>query len=570
MNLDTNLLPIYRIKYRPYSLILLPNGDFVNCPWWYDAVVYQIYPRSFADSNNDGEGDFVGITNRLAHVASLGVDAIWLSPFYQSPNRDGGYDVSDPRAIDPRFGTLSDFQKLMQRANELGLKVIVDLVPNHFSDQHHWFKAALASSPNSPARNRFHFYDGRGAAGELPPNNWESVFGGPSWTRITESDGKPGQWYLHLFDSSQPDLNWNNPEVNEDFEKTIKFWLDLGVAGFRIDVAHGLAKEEIYQDHPDPVGLTAALRLDVTGIDPEYRKQLLSDIPFFDRDGVHEIYRDWRKLIDTYPGERFFVAEAWVYPTSRAIRYVRPDELHQIFNFDFLTIEWNAEKIKSAIDKVTSEFKNVTSPPTWVLNNHDSPRVVTRLGGGTIGLAKARALAMVTQALPGNLYIYQGEELGLEDAPVLPEHRQDPIFFRTNGAQLGRDGVRVPIPWEGEAPPFGFAEFNSWLPLPAHWRELSVAVQQQDSQSTLNLYRKLLKIRKSHPALGGLVGVNWQEAPIGILRFEREPGFELVANTTDTDFKFSTPKTLLAASMPVQIAESEITLPPHTTVWLAE
>lgn len=541
----------------------------MKSPWWHDAVVYQIYPRSFADSNNDGEGDFVGITARLEHVASLGVDAVWFSPFYKSPNRDGGYDVSNPREVDPRFGTLDDFRQMMNRADELGLKVIVDLVPNHFSDQHQWFQAALAAAPNSAERRRFHFYDGRGESGELPPNNWESVFGGPSWTRINEPDGRPGQWYLHLFDSSQPDLNWDNPEVNEDFEKTIKFWLDLGVAGFRIDVAHGLAKEQIYQDHPDPVSLTAALRLDVTDIDPEYRKQLLTDIPFFDRDGVHQIYRGWRKIIDTYPGDRFFVAEAWVYPTSRAVRYVRPDELHQIFNFDFLTIEWDAAKIKSAVERVTTEFANVTAPPTWVLDNHDSPRVVSRLGGGEVGLQKARALAMVTQALPGNLYIYQGEELGLEDVPVAAADRQDPIFFRTNGKQLGRDGVRVPLPWQGDEPPFGFSASKSWLPQPASWRELTVAAQNEKADSTLNLYRKLLRLRRSHPALGGLTEINWIESPPGILRFERSPGFELVANTTSTHFKFTTPNRALVSSAPIEIAGEEITLPSNSTVWLS-
>lgn len=541
----------------------------MTSPWWHDAVVYQIYPRSFADSNNDGEGDFVGITARLEHVASLGVDAVWFSPFYKSPNRDGGYDVSNPREVDPRFGTLDDFKQMMNRADELGLKVIVDLVPNHFSDQHQWFQAALAAAPNSAERRRFHFYDGRGESGELPPNNWESVFGGPSWTRVNEPSGRPGQWYLHLFDSSQPDLNWDNPEVNEDFEKTIKFWLDLGVAGFRIDVAHGLAKEQIYQDHPDPVALTAALRLDVTDMDPDYRKQLLTDIPFFDRDGVHQIYRGWRKIIDTYPGDRFFVAEAWVYPTSRAVRYVRPDELHQIFNFDFLTIEWDAAKIKSAVERVTTEFANVTAPPTWVLDNHDSPRVASRLGGGEVGLQKARALAMITQALPGNLYIYQGEELGLEDAPVAAADRQDPIFFRTNGQQLGRDGVRVPLPWQGDEPPFGFSASKSWLPQPASWRDLTVAAQNEKADSTLNLYRKLLRLRRSHPALGGLTEINWIESEPGILRFERNPGFELVANTTSTSYKFTTSKQVLVSSSPIEITGEEITVPSNSTVWLS-
>lgn len=544
-------------------------GAPVKKLWWHDAVVYQIYPRSFADSNNDGEGDFAGITARLEHVAKLGADAVWLSPFYKSPNRDGGYDVSDPREVDARFGSLADFKSMKLRADQLGIKVVVDLVPNHFSDQHVWFQAALAAAPGSKQRSRFHFYDGRGSEGELPPNNWQSIFGGPSWTRVVESDGKPGQWYLHLFDSSQPDLNWNNPEVNEDFEKTIRFWLDLGVSGFRIDVAHGLAKDEIYQDHPDPAGLTAAMRLDITDFDPQYRKELLTNIPFFDKDGVHQIYRGWRKLIDSYPGEQFFVAEAWVYPSNRAARYVRPDELHQIFNFDFLTVAWDAESIKVAIDRTLNELGAVQAPPTWVLCNHDCARVVTRLGGGAAGLAKAKALALLTHALPGNVYIYQGEELGLEDAPVATENRQDPIFHRTNGAQLGRDGVRVPIPWEGDDPPFGFSEHNSWLPLPASWRNLSVAKQQTDPSSVLRMYQEMLKIRKFHPGLGGTHEVNWVAAPQGVVRFTREPDFELIANTTSAEVVIQTTKKLLLSSQSgVLIVLGQLTLPANCTVWL--
>lgn len=537
--------------------------------WWHDAVVYQIYPRSFVDSNNDGEGDFPGLTQHLEYLAKLGIDAIWLTPFYQSPNKDGGYDVSDPRSVDPRFGTIDDFKNLKQRAVELGIRVIVDLVPNHFSIEHDWFKQALASSPGSAARARFHFYDGQGEHGEQPPNNWLSIFGGPSWTRVNELDGKPGQWYLHLFDTSQPDLNWENPEVAADFEKTMLFWLDLGVDGFRIDVAHGLVKENIYQDHPDPVNLINAMRLDVVGFDPEYRKKLLTNIPFFDREGVHAIYRRWRKFIDSYPGDQFFVAEAWVYPTHRAARYVRTDELHQIFNFDFLNVPWNAEELKVTINRVLAELAEVSAPPTWVLDNHDCPRVVTRLGGGEIGLRKARALALLTQALPGNLYIYQGEELGLEDAEVANEFRQDPIFFRTNGAQLGRDGVRVPIPWSGDKPPFGFSNSKSWLPIPESWRNLTIANQNVDSESTLNLYRTALKIRKSHPGLGGVHSLTWQDAPDGIVRFTRDPNFELIANTTDHIIEISTKRKLLLSSTPIKEFGESIKLPPHTTVWLS-
>jgi len=329
----------------------------MNSQWWREAAIYQVYPRSFQDSNGDGEGDLNGVISRLGYLKELGIDAIWLSPFYTSPNNDGGYDVADPRDVDPRFGNLGDAINLIERAHEIGLKIIVDIVPNHFSTEHRWFKEALASKPGSQARSRFHFYDGRGEHGEIPPNNWCSIFGGPAWTRIRESDGSEGQWYLHLFDSTQADLNWENPEVWSDFESTLRFWLDKGVDGFRIDVAHGLAKDEILKDHRDPEGLTRALRLDVSDMAREERESLLSDVPFFDREGVHEIYRRWRKIFDSYPGERMSVAEAWVHPSSRAVRYVRSDELHQIFNFDFLIAEWDAEFLKSAI--ISFRVKNL-------------------------------------------------------------------------------------------------------------------------------------------------------------------------------------------------------------------
>jgi len=248
--------------------------------WWLDAVIYQVYPRSFRDSNNDGAGDLAGVIQGLPYLSSLGVDAIWLSPFFKTPNKDGGYDVADPRDVDPLFGTLSDAENLITHAHGFGIKVIFDIVPNHFSSEHIWFQAALASEPGSKERARFHFADGKGANGDTPPNNWESLFNGAAWSRVIEKDGKPGQWYLHLFDSSQPDLNWHNPEVQEDFEKTIRFWLDRGLDGFRIDVAHGMFKSDITQDHRDPKALTRALRVDLGGMDFEVRKALLSDIPF--------------------------------------------------------------------------------------------------------------------------------------------------------------------------------------------------------------------------------------------------------------------------------------------------
>lgn len=452
--------------------------------WWKEAVFYQIYPRSFFDSNGDGEGDLQGITDHLEYVQHLGVDAIWLSPFYSSPNKDGGYDVADPRDVDPRHGTLADARHLFMRAHELGLKVLVDIIPNHFSSEHAWFKEALTSPQDSPERSRFHFYEGKGV--NTPPNNWISLFGGPAWTQVSD-----GQWYLHLFDSTQPDLNWTNADVKEDFEKTIRFWIDLGVDGFRIDVAHGLVKENILHDHFDPQGLSNALRLDVEMGDAE-RNALLSTVPFFDREGVHDIYRQWRKLFDSYDREIMAVAEAWVHPPERATLYVRPDELQQVFNFDLLVAPFDDEAIFTCIERTLKLIGGVGASPTWALSNHDSPRVVSR-----IGAEEARALALFIFGLPGSCYVYQGQELGLPDAELDDSVRQDPAFFRTHGAQKGRDGARVPMPWAGSTSPFGFTTGVPWLPVPQSWAPLTIEHQSGDASGSLELYRCAIEIRRN-------------------------------------------------------------------------
>jgi len=537
--------------------------------WWRNATIYQVYPRSFQDTDGDGEGDLRGVIKRLPYLRWLGVDAIWLSPFYRSPNRDGGYDVSDPRDVDPRFGDLTTAKELIEQTHNAGLKIIVDIVPNHFSTDHNWFKEAINSPKNSEARKRFHFYDGRGEFGEIPPNNWNSIFGGPAWTRITNEN--EGQWYLHLFDSTQADLNWQNLDVRRDFEITLKFWLDLGVDGFRIDVAHGLAKDEILKDHPDPSGLTRALRLDVTDMPDEERAALLSDVPFFDREGVHEIYRSWRKIFDSYPGERISVAEAWVHPSSRAARYVRSDELHQIFNFDFLIAPWNGEYLKEAIDRTLQDVGAVGAPATWVLSNHDSPRLVTRLGGGAIGQRRARAFALLTHALPGGCYIYQGEELGLSDGLIPDSARQDPVYFRTGGIDKGRDGARVPMPWSNDLN-FGFTKGNPWLPMSFDLSE-SVETQMQVKESSLNLYRSSLEIRSGHPALKKSRDqkIVWLETPRGVIGFNRTPGLVVYANTTNQEvlIKLSRPaKLLLASANDVKIVGSDLYLTADSTCWL--
>lgn len=473
--------------------------------WWRSGVIYQIYPRSFADSNGDGLGDLKGITSKLDSLATLGIDAIWLSPFYSSPQKDGGYDVSDYIAVDPIFGTLSDFDNLLEKAHALGIRVMIDLVPNHSSDQHEWFKRALASKPGSPERAFYHFKDGLGENGELPPNNWVSMFGGPAWTRVTESDGKPGQWFVHLFDSSQPDLNWANPEVQLEFEKILKFWLDRGVDGFRVDQPHAMAKAEGLPDHPYVKEAGAGF---IEGRE---------NPPMWFQEEVHEIFRKWRKILESYPGDRAMCGEAYVYPLSLMAKWVRSDEFHQTFNFRFLDAGWDPKKLFDAINESFEAFDGVGAPSTWVLNNHDVIRHASRFGGDygratasdgigfgqpqpdpVLGLQIAKGATLFMLGLPGASYLYQGEELGLPEHTTLENrYRQDPTFARTNGARVGRDGCRIPLPWEPEGDSSGFSESGkSWLPQPESYKELARSIQEKNPESTLSFYKAALDLRK--------------------------------------------------------------------------
>ncbi|MGW5234780.1 glycoside hydrolase family 13 protein [Streptomyces nodosus] len=548
--------------------------------WWRDAVIYQVYPRSFADSNGDGMGDLEGVRSRLPYLRDLGVDAVWLSPFYASPQADAGYDVADYRAVDPMFGTLLDADALIRDARELGLRIIVDLVPNHSSDQHEWFKRALAEGPGSPLRERYHFRPGKGEHGELPPNDWESIFGGPAWTRVTEPDGTPGEWYLHLFAPEQPDFNWDHPAVGDEFRSILRFWLDMGVDGFRIDVAHGMVKAE---------GLP-----DLGGHDQ--LKLLGNDVmPFFDQDGVHDIYRQWRTILDEYAGrgegpdgsssegrrgERIFVAEAWTPTVERTANYVRPDELHQAFNFQYLGTYWDAAELRVVIDRTLDAMRPVGAPATWVLSNHDVTRHATRFGNepglGTqirtpgdreLGLRRARAATLLMLALPGSAYLYQGEELGLPDVVDLPDDvRQDPAYFRGEGQDGFRDGCRVPIPWTRDGSSYGFGSGGSWLPQPEVWGELSVEAQQGVPGSTLELYRTALAVRREQPSLGAGDRVEWLDAPEGVLAFRRGE-FVCVANTTGEPVTVPSYGRLLVASTEVTVADGATSVPADTTTW---
>jgi alpha-glucosidase len=506
-------------------LDLVPDraSDRADADWWRSAVTYQIYPRSWADSDGNGIGDLPGITARLPYLRDLGVDAVWISPFYRSPMADAGYDVADYESIDPIFGKLSDADALIARAHQLGLKVIIDLVPNHTSDEHAWFRAALAAPPGSPERARYIFRDGKGPGGDEPPNNWPSVFGGIAWTRVTEDDGEPGQWYLHLFDRKQPDLNWANPQVRAEFLDILRFWLDRGVAGFRVDVAHGLVKDPALPDWHGPLRLLDSSEDDLS---PDGTRH-----PFWDQEGVHEIYEEWRRVLDEYDDPtRILCGEAWVQPVERLMRYVRPTEMHQSFNFDFLMCPWDASELVATITESLAAAASVGAPTTWVLSNHDVVRHASRLGlpeihgringiraedpqpDAELGLRRARAATTMMLGLPGAAYLYQGEELGLPDATKLPaEVRQDPAFLRTNGAETGRDGCRIPFPWSGSGPSLGFGPTEAtWLPQPAVYRDLAVDRQEGVPGSTLELYRRLLELRRGYALGSG--ALQWLEA----------------------------------------------------------
>ena len=452
-----------------------PSDTPATSPWWKHSVCYQVYARSFADSDGDGVGDLTGIEQRLPYLADLGVDSVWITPFFTSPQNDHGYDVADYREVDRLFGSLEDFDSMLARAHDLGLRVIVDLVPNHTSIEHAWFQKALETEPGSPERDRYVFRDGRGPDGAEPPNNWRSVFGGPAWTR----DGD-GQWYLHMFDSTQPDLNWWNPAVGDEFESILRFWLDRGVDGFRIDVAHGLYTPLEMKDLEDE----------------EIRNLGATTFPMWDQPQVHDVYRRWRQVLDEYDGDRMAIAEAWVATAESMARYIRPDELQQAFNFHWLQAPWSAKAFRDVIDESLHAVGLADAAATWVLSNHDVVRHVTRYGGGALGLARGRAALLTMLALPGGAYVYQGEELGLEEVEVAPEHRQDPTWLRGGG--VGRDGCRVPIPWAGDEPPFGFGpgEGQPWLPQPDTWAAQSVAAQADDPESMLSFYKLALRTRR--------------------------------------------------------------------------
>lgn len=531
--------------------------------WWRRAAVYQVYVRSFRDTDGDGVGDMAGIVEKLPYLRDLGVDAVWVNPFYPNGGRDGGYDVSDHCDVDPRLGTLEDAERVIERAHELGLRVIYDVVPNHVSWEHPWFIEALAAGPGEPARDRFHFREGSGPDGAEPPNNWRSFFGGPAWTRVGESRW----WYLHLFDEGQPDLNWEHPEVLERFDDVLRFWLDRGVDGFRVDVAHSIAKHPEWKDlEPGQDALEVGAE----------------EHPYLDRDELHDIARRWRRVLDEYD-DRMMVAEAYVHRTRRPL-YVRPDEYHQAFNFEFLSVGWDADALGEMIPTVTAAAHEVDSTPTWVLSNHDQVRHTTRLGlppdvnakewlldgphealDAKLGLRRARAMALVMFALPGSAYVYQGEELGLPEVWDLPPSAlRDPTWRRSGGTEKGRDGCRVPLPWEADAPNFGFGG-EPWLPQPPRFRGRAADVQAGDPASVLELYRVALELRDRWCIEDEQVDL--LDLPNGVVGFARGSGLRCIINMGDEPFTLPDGEVLLHSAGPAHTDGAD--LAPGDAVWLA-
>lgn len=544
--------------------VLIKNTSTVTMPtdagWWRDAVIYQVYVRSFADGNGDGTGDLAGVRARLGYLKDLGVDAIWFNPWYPSPLADGGYDVQDYRDIDQRFGTLDEAEQLIAEALALGIRTIIDIVPNHISDQHEWFRQALAAGPGSPERERFWFHPGLGENGDEMPTDWVSSFQGDTWTRTTNPDGTPGEWYLHLFTPEQPDLNWNHADVRREHEDILRFWFDRGVAGVRIDSAALPVKDPALPALPSGVIAPGAH-------------------PHLDRDELHDIYRGWRAVADEYQGERVLVGEVWLDDAERFARYLRPDEMHTAFNFDFMTRPWSAQAMRSSITRTLAEHAPVGAPATWVLSNHDVTRPATRYGRADSSFAfdrkrfgtptdavrgqrRARAAALLTAALPGSLYIYQGDELGLPEVELPREVIQDPMHHRSGGVDPGRDGCRVPLPWAGARTPYGFGG-EPWLPQPGDWEPFTVEAQETDPTSTLHLYRRAIALRRSIRDLTA-GALEWLELGADVIAFRRGDDFISVTNLGGTAVPLPAHHEVLVSSAPLDVA-----LPPDSTAWLA-
>lgn len=457
--------------------------------WWHGAVGYEVYVRSFADSDGDGLGDLPGVRAKLAYLADLGVDLVWLTPFYPSPQADHGYDVADYLDVDERFGTLADLQGLIADAHELGLRIVVDLVPNHTSEQHPWFEDAR-SSRDAERRDWYVWRDPAPDGG--PPNNWVSHFGGPAWAL----DEATGQYYMHLFLPEQPDLNWANDEVRAAFEQILTTWFDRGVDGVRIDVAHSLVEDPAFRDNP---------RIAPVPDDPTLDELFgqFDHVYDVDQPEVLDIYRAWNRVAADH--DRLLLGEVYLLDPAKLARYVAGDALHLAFSFDTLKVGWDADAIRETL---RSYVQSSGDSVAWPLSSHDDPRAATRFGGGDLGARRALAYLTFLCGLPGVPFLYQGDELGLDDGILDPSIARDPVAVRNTG-ESGRDGVRTPMLWEPR-PGFGFTHGEPWLPFGAnHDNGRTAAAQASDPTSWLERTRALLAVRRQLGALTDGSATTW-------------------------------------------------------------
>ena len=536
----------------------------VSATQWRDAVIYQIYPRSFLDSNGDGIGDIEGLIKGLPYLSSLGVDTLWITPFFASPMHDGGYDVSDYRAVDPMFGKLGDAERFVRDCHDHGLRVVLDLVANHCSDEHPWFQLALASGEDSPERGRFYFFDGRGEGGALPPTDWMSAFGGPAWTRTVNPDGAPGQWYLHLFDSSQPDLNWKNPEVQNEFDEILRFWFDRGVDGFRLDAIPAIGKDEDFRD----LGFESHER---------FQPELWGPTPFWDAHGVHDVLKRWRRVGQEYSPEKFFVGEVVVGSTESLARYIREDELQSVFSIELAKLPWDASEFQSTIVNIINSLPPGDSWLTWTLASHDETRTVTRYAPQVevdgviirdleVGRQRSRAAYLLVLSLPGAACLYQGEEMGIAQVEHIPDElMQDPIYKRTGDRTLSRDGCRVPLPWTTTGPSMGFSSVDhTWLPIPPEWSALSIESQLGDEGSFVGFISSVLRLR---PLVTSRTSpeVSWDMSTPGVVILERGESFRCVVNFSGDPWLIGDNDQVIISSEPLG---SNRMVASNSAVWL--
>ena len=558
--------------------------------WWKDALIYQVYPRSFADGNGDGIGDLQGIIDHLDYLQGLSVDGIWMSPCFPSPQRDHGYDVSDYFDINPEYGDLQLFDDLVAEGRKRGIRIMLDVVPNHCSIDHEWFQAALKAGRGSPLRERFYFRDGRGENGELPPNNWMSIFGGAAWSRVTEPDGTLGQWYLHVFDAGQPDMNWEHDDVKKHFDDMLTFWFDRGVEGFRVDAVAVVGKTAGLPDGPEPLpGESAAAAA-------------TRNTHFQHQEVAHGYWRRWRALIDRYEAEhpgRELVTVSEAYTSGdpmQLLRYVQPDQFHQSFAFDLMLAPWIARHIREATDGVYRTLSENGASLSWTLNNHDTQRSVTRYGRANadseesftgnnlvyndsdvdlaLGLRRHRAMLLYVAALPGAFYLYQGEEMGLPEWLDLPDdRREDPVFLRTGGKEKGRDGCRVPLPWSSDpTTSFGFSTppvtGAPWLPQPTWWGDFNMAEHDGVFGSVLELYREVLAKRREIDKASELIWMLHDDPAFAddVVAFRRGTVL-VVMNVTSRDVKI--PESVIGSASVWARSEpvSGNVIPANSAVW---